>query len=414
MEEYKPMYIPAWLKIGKTIGSIWSALTGATRENRVFVLAPGSLGDMLLFYGVLNLMLRDSPQKKFVVAVPDTALAVLPPDVDEKFPNLNVVVLPFSLRASTSIYARVRRVISAVRIFRWKYQIVLNPFFACGMLSHLWCALADAKEKLWFENGITQEEDGRYDGIYTELVRRDPDMHEIASMIRIACEAGLASDASVEDCVPDIALTENERKKAEMVIQKCRKQMGRDALLVALCAGARFKLKNWGEKNFARLVEQMATKIPEQKICILMLGGQEDIEAFEMIAGEIGDLEGRVLCLNLAGKLTPREAIAVIKLCDVCAGNDTFGLHSAVVVDTPSVVVMWGGDFPWWVPWRNTELHRMVYHRMDCFGCHGKCAYADPECVKQISVEAVADEILKVLQMRKNELKTKVMMEENV
>ena len=95
----------------------------------------------------------------------------------------------------------------------------------------------------------------------------------------------------------------------------------------------------------------------------------------------------------MAGKLTPREAAAVIGECDLCVGNDTFGLHAAVAAGTPSVVIMGGGDYPRWIPWRNPERHRMVVREMDCFGCGWECRYDDYHCVRGITVDEVMREI---------------------
>lgn len=396
------MRVPKWLKIGKIIGLMCSTVTQLSPRNRILVLAPGSLGDMVLFYGVLTSILVHSPQREFVVVVSDTALAVLSPLVHnhKRFPNIRIVVLPYHLRASSSLYVRLIRVISAVRIFRWRYQMVFNPVFACGFFSHMLCAMADAEEKIWFENGITLDTSDKPDGIYTRLVRTEPDMHEIDRMAYIASEAGLMPVSSRGDYLPDLALTEDERKKAREIVKQCREQMGKNVLLIALCSGARFKLKDWGTTNFARLIKQLESRITEWKISILMVGGAEDRKRFDEIVRDVNGVGGRVLCLNLAGDLTPRESSALIEQCDICIGNDTFGLHAAVAVDMPSVVVMWGGDFPHWVPWKDTELHRMVYHKMDCFGCHGECRYAEPKCVMGISVDSVLDEVLKLLEIR--------------
>ncbi len=86
----------------------------------------------------------------------------------------------------------------------------------------------------------------------------------------------------------------------------------------------------------------------------------------------------------------------MIEQSDLCVGNDTLGLHVAVAVGTPSVVIMWGGDGDQWIPWGDTEKHRMVTADVDCGGCGGDCVHARHECMERISVEMVMGEIRKI------------------
>jgi len=160
---------------------------------------------------------------------------------------------------------------------------------------------------------------------------------------------------------------------------------GGRAWRVAVCAGARFAQKDWGVDNFVQLIRQLAVKGPLQ---VVLLGGPEDRERHAYIRK---GLSGCVAVEDFAGKLTPRESAAVIGACDLCVGNDTFGLHAAIAVGTPSVVIMGGGDYPEWVPWGDPDRHRMVVHVMDCFQCRWVCRYGDNRCVRKIGVEEVVE-----------------------
>ena len=93
--------------------------------------------------------------------------------------------------------------------------------------------------------------------------------------------------------------------------------------------------------------------------------------------------------LNLAGDSSLHQSVALIEQSDLCIGNDTFGLHAAIAVGTPSVVIMWGGDGDRWIPWGDPARHRMVRAAVDCAGCGGECVKERHECMAAITPEMV-------------------------
>jgi len=132
---------------------------------------------------------------------------------------------------------------------------------------------------------------------------------------------------------------------------------------------------------------------------VFLLGGKEDRAKCERIVCSAQratcNVERATIPLrivNLAGMLSVREAAAVIAECDLCVGNDTFGLHAACAVGTPSVVIMWGGDFGRWTPWGDPRRHRMTTARLNCFGCRGTCVHPVPRCVRDVTVADVLRE----------------------
>jgi hypothetical protein len=89
------------------------------------------------------------------------------------------------------------------------------------------------------------------------------------------------------------------------------------------------------------------------------------------------------------GRCSLHQSFALIEQSDLCVGNDTLGLHVAIAVGTPSVVLMWGGDGDQWIPWGDSGKHRMVRADVDCRGCQGACVHERFECMEKISVEMV-------------------------
>jgi ADP-heptose:LPS heptosyltransferase len=156
---------------------------------------------------------------------------------------------------------------------------------------------------------------------------------------------------------------------------------------------------------------------------VLIVGGEEDREIAGEIIGKVesGKLKvemGReahaearraqrningeppqpsiLLIEDWTGGCTLHQSMALIEASDLCIGNDTFGLHVAVAVGTPSVVLMWGGDGDQWIPWGDPGKHRMVRADVDCGGCEGLCEKGGYACMEQISVEMVMEEVEKL------------------
>jgi heptosyltransferase-2/heptosyltransferase-3 len=175
-------------------------------------------------------------------------------------------------------------------------------------------------------------------------------------------------------------------------------------MVVALCPGARFRQKDWGGRRYAELIQRIADGLwfmvdgKKRPVVVLLLGGKEDRERCEEIKSKAQAVTptppySDTPILNLAGELSVLESVSVIEQSDLCVGNDTFGLHAAIAMNTPSVVVMWGGDYGRWKPWGDPEKHMMVSKPMDCFGCRGNCIHPTYECMEKIAVEDVLQHI---------------------
>ena len=100
--------------------------------------------------------------------------------------------------------------------------------------------------------------------------------------------------------------------------------------------------------------------------------------------------------INLCGKLTLRESIAVIKLAKLVVGGETGLAHAACAVETPNVILLGGGHYGRFMPY--SSLTSIVDNKMDCFRCNWYCK-GDKNfiCVKEISTSKIRDAINKCL-----------------
>ncbi len=106
------------------------------------------------------------------------------------------------------------------------------------------------------------------------------------------------------------------------------------------------------------------------------------------------------ILLNLAGKTTIRQSVAVIAECDLCVGNDTFGLHAAISEHTPSVVILGRQEGDRWGPWGDPRFHRaatLPNFACEKPSCGWNCPFTPYKCVAEITVDQAFAEIEQVL-----------------
>jgi ADP-heptose:LPS heptosyltransferase len=75
---------------------------------------------------------------------------------------------------------------------------------------------------------------------------------------------------------------------------------------------------------------------------------------------------------------------------------ETATAHLAAALDRPAIVLIGGGHFGQFGPWRRSARQVWLTHPMDCFGCNWRCIHPEPYCLTRISSDAVRDAIAQV------------------
>jgi ADP-heptose:LPS heptosyltransferase len=100
---------------------------------------------------------------------------------------------------------------------------------------------------------------------------------------------------------------------------------------------------------------------------------------------------------NIIGKTTLDRLAGILSGSNAFIGNDSGTLHLAAAVGCPTVCIMGGGHFGRFFPYGDPGKNRVVYKKMDCFGCGWVCKYDRPRCIEQIAVEQVVGVIEETL-----------------
>ena len=372
-----------WIKVGWLIGCIFGwPVRCVGRPDSLFVILSGSLGDALLFSGALREIRRATTGRHIVLLLPERAYPLLArcPHVDEIFaPSMH-----------TGVWHSLARVGTAVRLFLRRYDIVLCPALIKGEDSEFIAYLARARRRVlmeWRSTTVLPQNYREEWKPHETFLSQEP--HELDRTVLFMQAAGFNGVKSRKEIWPETYVTDGERASVRQEIERYR-QENPNTLVVSVCAGARFKQKDWGTNNFIELLSRLGQTNP---IIVILLGSAEDCLVNTVIESGVNGITG-VRVLDTTAKVGLFFAMAYIAESDICLGNDTFGLHVAITFGTLSVVVMWGGDNERWAPWGDPIRHRMVRSRdQSCFGCRGQCQGSEYRCMRSIRVDEVVGEV---------------------
>ncbi len=188
----------------------------------------------------------------------------------------------------------------------------------------------------------------------------------ISDMGHAADIIGEMLDVKLKDMKPDIFLSEDDEQFA---LDTLKKSNGKKTIL--LHPSTKISNKEWNKKNGEMIVKKF------KEFQFIQLGLEED----EMIKG----------CLDLRGRTTVRQAIALLKHADLLVSVDSFLNHATMAVGTKGVILFGASTPKVWGYDNNIN----IYKNVDCAPCtdtkSDECDHR--KCMTQISVEEVADAI---------------------
>jgi heptosyltransferase II len=234
-------------------------------------------------------------------------------------------------------------------------------------------------------------------GEIKELIAKNPESgiqnpaiaktaHQIYEYMHLAAALG----ANPEPMAPQLSVSRDE-------IEAVKKKFGLDGIkrpIFGLNPGAEYgPAKRWPLDKFIAV----AHEIQQRADCTwLVFGGKAD----EPVAHRIGSAipSPPYAVLNLAGKTSLRELMALLTVCRVLLTNDSGPMHVASALGTP-VVVPFGSTSPELtgpgLP--GDQRHRLLKSDAACSPCFLRKCPIDFRCLNGISVERVVKAVLPVI-----------------
>lgn len=176
---------------------------------------------------------------------------------------------------------------------------------------------------------------------------------------------------------PKIILSEDEIKKASEIIS---------GKFIAVGTGARYKNKVYPHYN--KVIDILLNR----GYSVVLVGSKEDKEL------DLNTYDDRVV--DLRGRISLRETMAVISKADLTISNDSAVAHMSRAVSTP-VLMVYGATHPYLGFAPLEDEGNFIFKNLSCQPCdiHGKgeCRRKDLACLNLITPEEIAKKALEMV-----------------
>lgn len=223
--------------------------------------------------------------------------------------------------------------------------------------------------------------------LLTHPVHRYPALkrlHQIEYYLEILNGAKLAAVSSEME----IFITDAEKAQA---IQHIRAGGCLEKAVIGINPGAAYgTAKRWFADRFAELSNRLKS-IPD--VCFLVFGGPGEEALGKQIAASVGNR-----CINLCGKTSLRQAIALIDQCRLFITNDSGLMHVAAALNLPQIAIFGPTDHT--TTSARSHLSHIIRMPVACSPCMKPDCPIDHQCMDAVSVDHVLGLALKLLSDR--------------
>lgn len=214
----------------------------------------------------------------------------------------------------------------------------------------------------------------------------DKEVHEIDYYLAVLERASLKPDGRGLT----VAVSDEERRQAGDILETYG-ITGRDRVVVGINPGAAYgSAKRWPVERFAAVCDEIGESRGSD---IVIFGGPGEKNTGRQVSG----LTKRP-CVNLCGKTTLREAIALIERCELFITNDSGLMHVAAALGVP-VVAVFGPTNPVTTGPSSPESC-IVQVPASCSPCLKPECPGDHRCMRDITVDMVLESAREVMEKR--------------
>lgn len=189
---------------------------------------------------------------------------------------------------------------------------------------------------------------------------------------------GLPADAKLPAATPQPCLTVTQEQQAAA---RQKFLNGNADRLLALCPGAEYGgAKRWPAEYFAEVAKYHI----DQGGQVILLGSGKDTP----VTTEISSSVNSAACLDLAGKTSLQEVLALLALAEQVVSNDSGLMHVAAAVGSP-VIALYGSSDPTYTP-PLSDKAQIIHLGLQCSPCFKReCPLGHLDCLRKIKSEQV-------------------------
>ncbi len=343
---------------------------GMLTAQRILIIKPSSLGDVVHALPVLA-MLRRTCAEAHIAWLINSSLAPLL----ENHPLLDEVV-----RFDRERYGRMWRnprafvdfwrFVAEIRRRRFDLVIDLQGLIRSGLL----CRFSGAKQRV----GFSEAREGAW-LFYSQRVRcPDSAEHAVEKNLAVLQALGLRVDQ------PEFPLGVRAAERAEATELLARVVGEPIDSFTAVIPGARWASKLWPAEKIAALIDRMHAEGFAR--CVL-LGAPDERDFAERVSGAC-----RSGVIDLVGRTSLRQLVALIDLAERVVCHDSGPLHIAAALGKPTVAIFGPTNPARTGPY--SDAASVVTHPIECAPCYRRvCPYGHQNCMRQLEVETVLAEV---------------------
>ena len=223
--------------------------------------------------------------------------------------------------------------------------------------------------------------------------------HEVFYYLNLVSEIEkriIGSD-TVGQTVPDISLDVSPERRNAAAKMLADLADGTSGPIIALGVGStNSRAKRWPANYYAQLANKLSTEL---NAAIVLIGSADDGE----VAAEVATKSG-VNTIDLSGKTTIAEAVALLAELDVLVANDMGLAHIAPAVGTQTVVIFGPTDPTTTRPYSDNA--DILGYNVECSPCMLRDCPIDHRCMTNVTVANVFDSVVAALYPEENEQST--------
>jgi len=217
---------------------------------------------------------------------------------------------------------------------------------------------------------------------YTTTIKPDNNKHRVDYYLDIA--KSMNNIKTIKNNGLKLNITDKEIKWARSILSKNNINLKKK--LIGLHIGGTWRTKRWPVKKFAKLADMLI----KEGLEVIILGGPGDVEDSLRVENYM-----KKNTINLAGKTDLLKLTGLLDNLNLFISGDTGPLHMAVARNTKSLAIF--GPTEVWRYRPYGKKHEVVKLDLDCQPCHKKICPYNWECMKNIEVEDVFKNALKML-----------------
>lgn len=330
--------------------------------KKILVRAPNWIGDAVMCLPAVDALKRLYPESRITVLAKARAVPVFlnNPAVDE-------VVEYEDKKRHSGLFGRIR-LSGEIRRRGYDLAVLFQNAFDAAFIAFL----ARVPERAGYARDFRS-------ALLTVPVPATKDIksrHQIFYYLNIVSALG---GAVPEKPVPAINISKDEAAWADSFIRE-NGLSGKE--LIGAAPGASYgPSKRWMPERFSSVLERL---VKERNGAALIFGGADDKDACKEVAGALS------LKLDLSGKLSLRESMALISRLTVFITNDSGPMHIGAALGAPTVAIFGSTDDSLTGPLGKKV--KVMNKRIECSPCFDReCRFRHYKCLFAIE----ADEVLR-------------------